>query len=298
MQTIAITGASGFIGRALTQHLARQGMRVRPLLRPGKDAPDGIRWDPDHDMLETDALAEVDVLVHLAGESIASGRWTAAKKAELKQSRMRGTSLLARKLTVMKKRPAVWVSASAVGFYGDRGEELLDETSGAGSDFLAELTHAWEQATEPASQAGVRVVLARTGIVLDPSGGALAKMLLPFKLGVGGKIGNGRQYMSWISLEDEVRALQHVMTQADLTGPVNLTAPTPVTNAELTHALAAALHRPAFMPLPAFAARAAFGEMADSALLSSARVLPKRLLASGFEFTHAELTSFLAQTLR
>lgn len=298
MQTIAVTGASGFIGRALTQHLRQQGLRVRPMLRPGKDAPDGIRWDPAAGTVEVEALAEVDVLVHLAGESIASGRWTAAKKRELKQSRLRSTELLARTLAGMKKRPSVWVSGSAVGFYGDRGEEPLDETSAAGSDFLAELTQAWEDATGPASDAGVRVVHARTGIVLDPSGGALAKMMLPFKFGVGGKIGSGRQYMSWIALEDEVRALEHLMTHTELSGPVNLVAPAPVTNAELTRALAAALHRPAFMPLPAFAARAAFGEMADTALLAGARVLPKRLLATGFQFAHPDLSMFLTSILK
>ncbi len=298
MQTIAITGASGFIGRALTQHLTQQGLRVRPLLRPGKNAPDGIRWDPEKGELEQDALADVDVLVHLAGESIAAGRWTAEKKAELMQSRVQGTSLLARALASMPKRPAVWLSASAIGYYGDRGDEPIDESAGPGQDFLAELAQLWEQATTPAADAGMRVVLARTGVVLDPSGGALSKMLLPFKLGVGGKIGSGRQYMSWIALQDEVRALQHLMNHGDLSGPVNLTAPTPVTNAELTDALAHALNRPAFMPLPAFAARLAFGEMADSALLSGARVLPKRLLASGFQFAQPELRGFLAQILR
>jgi uncharacterized protein len=298
MQTIAITGASGFIGRALTQHLSEQGMQVRPLVRPGKEVGDGIRWDPKAGTLDVDALAESEVLVHLAGESIAAGRWTAEKKDELKQSRLRGTSLLAHKLASMKKRPALWVSASAVGYYGDRGDELLDETSGPGRDFLAELAQLWEQATAPASEAGIRVVHARFGIVLDPSGGALSKMLLPFKLGVGGKIGNGRQYMSWIAREDAVRALHHLMTHAELSGPVNLTAPTPVTNAEFTRAFAQALHRPAIMPLPAFAARVAFGEMADAALLSGACVLPKRLLASGFQFAHPELSAFLSQALR
>ncbi len=298
MGTIAISGASGFIGQALTAELAAKGVRVRPLMRPGKSAPDGIAWDPDAGTIDTQALSEADVLIHLAGESIAAGRWTAAKKVELKQSRTRGTSLLARSLADMKTRPKLWISASAVGFYGDRGDERLDETSAAGSDFLAEVTQAWEQSTEPAIAAGVRVVHARFGIVLHPSGGALAKMLLPFKLGVGGKLGNGRQYMSWIAREDAISALQHLIANEELRGPINLTAPEPVTNAELTKALASALHRPAFLPVPAFAARMAFGEMADTALLSGARVLPKRLLDSGFRFAEPELEPYLIKTLR
>jgi len=293
MQTIAITGASGFIGSALSAHLKAQGKRVRPLVRPGKAAADGIAWDPDEGLLDPAALAGVDAIVHLAGENIAAGRWTDQRKAELKQSRVRGTALLARVLSQLGPAAPRWVSASAIGFYGDRGDELLDEESAPGTDFLAELSEVWERSAAPAVDAGVRVVNARIGIVLDPTGGALAKMALPFKLGVGGKIGSGRQFMSWIALVDAVRAIDHAIHHEALRGPVNLTAPHPVTNADFTRALAQAMHRPGVIPLPAFAARLALGEMADGALLGGARVLPKRLLASGFVFNFPEIASFL-----
>ncbi len=297
MQTIAITGASGFIGQALSVHLKARGKRVRPLVRPGRSADDAIAWDPDEGQLESVDLEGVDAIVHLAGENIADGRWTEQRKTDLKQSRVRGTTLLAHALSRMSRPVPTWISASAVGFYGDRGDELLDEESAPGTDFLAALSQAWEQAAAPAIDAGVRVVNARIGIVLDPTGGALAKMILPFKLGLGGKIGSGRQFMSWISLVDAVRAIDHLLQRDDLSGPVNLTAPKPVTNAELTRSLASSLHRPSLLRVPAFAARLAFGEMADGALLGGARVLPKRLLASGFEFDFPEIDGYLRHCL-
>lgn len=298
MTTIAITGASGFVGKALSKHLTERGMRVRPMVRPGREAPDAIRWNPASGSIEGAALSDVDVLIHLAGESIAAGRWTERQKRELTESRVRGTTLLSETLAGLQKRPRLFISASAVGYYGDRGEELLDERSTPGTDFLAELAVKWEQSTHAASDAGVRVVHARLGIVFDPSGGALAKMLTPFKLGLGGVIGSGRQFMSWIALEDVVRAFEHVMQDATLRGPANFTAPEPVPNRELTQSLSRALHRPALLPVPAFAARLAFGEMADAALLSGARAIPAKLLQTGFQFTYPTLRNYLEHTFR
>lgn len=297
MRTVAISGASGFIGAALAAALEAEGVRVRPLVRPGKQADDAIAWDPRAGRLDRDALEGLDALVHLAGEGIANGRWTEAQKAELRESRVRGTSLLARALAELRHKPKVWISASAVGYYGDRGDEAVDERAPPGDDFLAELAVAWEGASAPAEQAGIRVVHARFGVVLHPSGGALKRMLLPFKLGVGGKLGSGRQYMSWVSREDTVRALSFLLERDDARGPYNITAPEPVTNAALTQALGAALHRPAFLPVPGPLARLALGEMADVALLRGARVLPTRLLESGFRFAHPELRAYLNEVL-
>jgi uncharacterized protein (TIGR01777 family) len=297
MPTIVISGASGFVGRALSEQLCSRGARVLALVRPSASEKDGIRWDPEAQTIDANALEGVDAVVHLAGESIASGRWNDAKKRRLVESRVRGTELIARTLASLERKPSVWVSASAVGYYGDRGDAWLDEDSTPGDDFLAELALRWEACTKPAELAGIRVVHARLGIVLDPSGGALEKMLLPFRLGVGGRIGDGKQFMSWISRRDAVRALEAAIDDPALRGPVNLTAPEPVTNAELTRLLGRALGRPALLPVPAFAARLAFGEMADVALLSGARVRPKRLLESGFHFDDPDLAAYLAAAL-
>jgi uncharacterized protein len=295
VRTIAITGASGFIGSALSAALKKTGARVRPLVRPGKHGLDGIGWDPDQSTIDGKALEGVHAIVHLAGDGVADGRWTAAKKARIRESRVRGTELIARAITGLTLKPSVLLSASAIGYYGDRGDEQLDEHSSPGADFLAEVCQAWEAAAEPARAAGVRVVHPRFGIVLSPEGGALKKMRLPFKLGVGGRLGEGTQYMSWIALEDTVRALLHALDQ--LEGPVNVTAPEPVTNAEFTKALGAALHRPTIMPLPGPLARLALGEMADVALLGGARVLPRKLLGSGFHFEHPSLRAYLERAL-
>jgi uncharacterized protein (TIGR01777 family) len=293
VRTIAISGASGFIGSALGRLLRAQGVRVRPLLRPGRQAEDGIAWDPERGTIDAAALEGLDALVHLAGDGVADGRWTAAKKARIRDSRVRGTELLAQTIASLAHKPGVWLSGSAVGYYGDRGADEVDESDPPGHDFLAEVTQAWEHAAQPARDAGVRVVHPRFGIVLGAEGGALAKMLLPFKLGVGGKLGSGSQYMSWIALEDTTRALLHLIDH-DVHGAFNVTAPEPVTNAEFTRALGAALHRPTILPLPGPLARLALGELADVGLLGGVRARPKRLLASGFRFAQPELAPFLA----
>jgi len=297
MATIAITGASGFIGTALSDFLRRQGARVRPLVRPGNQAPDGIAWDPEKGSVDVEALEGLDALVHLAGEGVADGRWTDAKKVRIRDSRVRGTTILSDAIAILHAKPKVWVSGSAIGYYGDRGGDDVDESAGPGSDFLAQVTVAWEAAAAPAADLGVRVVHPRLGIVLDPRGGALAKMLLPFKVGIGGKLGSGTQQMSWISLADTVRALVHTIDSVGLSGPVNITAPNPVSNAELTRALGVALHRPTFFPLPGLLARLALGELADVALLGGVRALPTRLLASGFRFEEPDLSAYLARAL-
>jgi uncharacterized protein (TIGR01777 family) len=297
MTTVVISGASGFIGQALSSHLRAQGMRVRPLVRPGKSATDGIRWDPQGGSIDEDALAGTDALIHLAGENIGEKRWNDAEKARLRESRVKSTELLTRTLTRLRNGPRTWISASAVGYYGNRGDEPLDENAGPGSDFLAQLCVAWEAPTLAAPD-GVRVVRTRLGVVLDPEGGALARMLTPFKLGVGGRIGTGRQYVSWVSRHDAVRALAFLLERSELAGAFNITAPSPVTNAELTEALGHALHRPTLLPLPGFAARLALGEFADAALLSSANVRPVRLLDAGFHFDHPELGPYLSAALR
>jgi hypothetical protein len=236
-------------------------------------------------------------VVHLAGENIASGRWNAARKARIRDSRVEGTALLARTLAELENPPSVLVCASAIGYYGDRGDEVLTEDSIPADDFLGTVCREWEAASAPAAEAGIRVVSLRFGVILARSGGALAKMLTPFKMGAGGKVGSGQQFMSWISLDDAVRTIDHAIATSDLSGPVNAVSPNPVTNAEFTRALGGELRRPTVLPMPAFAARLAFGEMADALLLASARVQPKRLVESGFEFRHPEIAPALRAVL-
>jgi len=293
---IAVTGASGFVGRALVAALRADGILVHALVR-GAVGPDEIGWDPATGRIDAGRLEGMDAVVHLAGESIAGGRWTAARKARIRQSRVDGTGLLARTLASLRQPPAVLVSASAVGIYGHRGDEALTESSAPGTGFLAEVVAAWEAAAEPAAAAGIRVVLTRTGMILDPDGGALEQMLPPFKLGVGGPMGGGRQWTSWITLEDMVAVIRWAIATPGLTGAVNVVAPAPVRNAELARALGAALHRPAVVPAPAFALRLMFGEMADEMLLASQRCLPDALLTSGFRFRHPELLPALRAVL-
>ena len=282
-RTIAISGASGLVGTAVAKALAARGDRVLRLVRkpPGRD---DIRWDPAGGTIDAPRLEGVAGVVHLAGESIADGRWTAERKRRIRDSRVAGTRLLAEALSRLTRKPAVLVSASAVGIYGDRGDEPLDESSATGQGFLADVGREWEAATEPAAGAGIRVVLLRLGIVLAPHGGALAKMLPPFRLGLGGRLGRGTQWMSWITLDDAVRVVLAALDRPDLAGPVNAVAPAPVTNAEFTRLLAASVHRPAIFPVPAAALELLFGEMARAALLASQRVLPRRLAAAGFVF--------------
>jgi uncharacterized protein len=277
--------------------LRARGERVRPMVRPGKSAEDGIAWDPRAGTIDAGELEGVQAVVHLAGESIA-GRWTEARKRELERSRLDGTGLLSRALSGLAHKPRVLVSASAIGFYGDRGAAPVDERDPPGRGFLPALSVAWEQAAAPAQAAGIRVVHPRFGVVLEPTGGALKAMLLPFKLGVGGRLGSGTQMMSWVALADAISALCFLLEHEGTTGPFNITAPAPVSNAEFTETLGRALHRPTVLPLPASLARLALGEMADAALLTGARVLPTRLLEAGFRFAQPALAPYLELVLR
>ena len=293
---VLVAGSSGLIGTALCSRLEREGHEVVRLVRR-QPARGELRWDPEAGELEQEAIEGIEAVVHLGGRNIAAGRWTATVKAQLRQSRVQTTQLLATRLAGLAAPPRVLVCASAIGIYGNRRDEELDEESDTGEGFLAELGRAWEGASAVAAEAGIRVVQARLGLVFDRRGGALAKMLLPFRLGVGGKIGDGRQYVSWISLEDAVAALIYAVENDALRGPVNLTAPQPVTNAELTRTLGRLLRRPTLLPLPAFAAKLLLGELAEEGLLASQRVWPTRLLEAGFEFAHPELEGALRRAL-
>lgn len=293
---IAISGASGLVGTALAASLTKDGHAVRRLVRGAARGGD-VAWDPETGAIDAAALEGVDAVVHLAGESIAAGRWSAERKRRIVESRVKGTDLVARTIASLARRPQALVCASAVGYYGSRGDEELDETSPPGTSFLSDVCRAWESSADPARAAGIRVVHTRLGVVLAPKGGALAKMLTPFKLGAGGRLGSGRQWMSWISIDDAIGAIRHALDTASLEGPVNAVAPRPVTNAEFTDTLGRVLGRPTIFPMPAFAARLAFGEMADELLLTGQRVLPKRLLASGYAFRHAELEAALRHVL-
>ena len=293
---ILVAGSSGLIGTALCSRLEREGHEVVRLVRR-QPIQGELHWDPEAGELEQDALEGIEAAVHLGGRNIATGRWTASVKAELRQSRVQTTQLLATRLAGLAAPPRVLVCASAIGIYGHRRDEELDEESDTGEGFLAELGRAWEGASAVAAEADIRVVQARLGIVLSRQGGALAKMLLPFRLGVGGKIGDGRQYVGWISLEDAVAALIYAVENDALRGPVNLTAPQQVTNAELTRTLGRVLRRPTLLPLPAFVAKLVLGELAEEGLLASQRVRPKRLLEAGFEFGYPELEGALRRAL-
>ncbi len=296
---ILVSGSTGLIGSALVPFLTTGGHSVVRLIRsqprPGQAA---VHWDTAAGSIDSSALEGLDAVVHLAGENIAVRRWTPAQKARIRDSRVQGTRLLAQSLARLQQPPKVMVCASAIGFYGDRGEELLTEASAPGSGFLTDTCRAWEAAAQPASGKGIRVVNLRLGVVLSPKGGALAKMLLPFRLGVGGQIGSGRQYMSWIEIDDVVGVIHYALTTDELRGPVNAVAPNPVTNREFTKTLGRVLSRPTIFPMPAFAARLAFGEMADELLLASTRVKPARLQNSGYYFRHPQLEGALRHLLR
>ena len=295
---VAVTGATGLVGSALTPRLAGGGQEAVALRRaPAAAGGRGPSWDPATGALSAGALDGVDAVVHLAGENVAGGRWTAARKARIRDSRVAGTRQLAAALAALPQPPKTLIAASAIGFYGDRGDERLDEAAAPGADFLADVCQQWEAAAAPARDAGMRVVHLRIGIVLTPAGGALERMLTPFRMGVGGVIGSGRHYMSWVALDDVLGGILHALRADSLTGPVNLAAPHPVTNAEFTKTLGRVLRRPTFLPLPAFGARLAFGEMADALLLSSARVEPARLRADGFEFAYPNLEAALRHLL-
>lgn len=293
---IAVTGASGFIGQALVSRLRQENHQVLRLVRRPPTDKDEVYWDPATAQWDADQLDGIDGAVHLAGENLASGRWNRQRMARIRESRTDPTFFLSRSLAALPQLPKVLISASAVGYYGHRGTESLTEASAPGQGFLAELCQVWEDSTAPARVAGIRVVAARFGIVLGP-GGALAKMLLPFKLGLGGRIGPGNQFMSWVSREDAVRAILHLLRDDSLEGPVNVVAPGAVTNREFTKALGAALSRPTILPLPAALARLAFGPMADEMLLASTRVQPVRLQEAGFEFRHPDIETAMALAL-
>lgn len=291
---LLISGASGLIGSALKNALSARGDQILALTRRTSGADNEITWDPASNQIDTARLNNLDGVIHLAGESIASGRWTPAQKARIRDSRVLGTTLLAQTLTQLATPPKVFISASAIGYYGHRDDDMLSESSAPGNGFLPEVCTAWENAAKPAIEADIRTVHPRIGMVLSADGGALAKMHLPFKLGLGGIIGSGTQYMSWISLDDLISLLLFAIDNDTISGPINAVSPTPITNREFTKTLGHVLSRPTIFPLPAFVARFALGEMADALLLSSARVLPTRLESLDFPFSHTQL----APTLR
>ena len=296
--SVGVTGASGLVGSALTTLLTTGGHRVTRLLRPpGNDQGRVALWDPDQGVLEPAKMEGLDAVVHLAGENIAQGRWTRRKKERILNSRVQGTSNLIQSLSGLERPPKTFLCSSAIGIYGDRGNELLDEGSTTGVGFLAEVCRQWEEAANQAAVLGMRVAIARTGVVLSPAGGALAKMMPAFRLGAGGKIGSGEQFMSWISIDDAAGALIHILKRPELEGPVNLVSPNAVTNREFTQVLAGVLRRPAFMPMPALGAKALFGQMAEEALLASTCVAPTQLDTSGYCFRDAQLGPALTRLL-
>jgi uncharacterized protein (TIGR01777 family) len=298
MSTVVISGASGFIGSHLVRSLKADGHRVVRLARKESRpvaTTETIAWDPVAGSVDREALvrSRPDAVVNLAGESIGQ-RWTTQRRREIRDSRVLGTRALSHALASLADKPKVMVSGSAMGYYGaHRGDEVLDEGSASGSDFLAQTARDWEDATRAAVDAGIRVVLSRTGLVVGKNGGALERMLPAFKLGAGGRLGSGRQWMSWISLDDIVRALRFLLDRIELRGPVNVVAPEPVRNAEFTETLGRVLHRPTALPVPAAGLRLIFGSMADNTLLASQRMTPKRLAGAGFEFRHPRLEEAL-----
>jgi len=295
---ILISGASGLVGRALAGVLRAQGHQVARLVRPGSAASAGdISWDPSAATVDVAAMEGADAVVHLSGASVAGGRWTPARKALLRSSRVDTTRVLVDALASLRQKPRVFVCASAIGCYGDRGDEILTESSAIGTDFLSLVVRDWEAEAARAEICGIRTVELRFGVILTAEGGALAAMLRPFKFGMGGRLGSGKQWMSWISLEDAVGVVCSVITDEQLTGPLNVVAPNPLRNAEFTRITAAVLHRPAIFTAPAFTLRVALGEMADGLLLASVRVMPERLLATGYQFRFPEFEPALRAIL-
>ena len=296
---VVISGASGLIGTALSSELRRAGHRVLRLKRGGVTAGDDIGWDPQAGLIDAPAFEGVDAVVHLAGEGIGDKRWTDEQKDRILRSRVKGTSVLSGAIASREHKPRVFVSGSAIGYYGSRGDEVLTEDSTPGDDFLAGVVQRWEAETQPAVDAGIRTVNIRSGIVLAEHGGVLKRLLLPFKLGAGGRVGSGKQWMSWITLEDEVGAIMHAIESESLRGPVNLVAPTPVVNAEFTSTLGKVLHRPTVLPTPLLPLKLVYGsELVELLLLVSQRVTPTRLETSGYMFRHPTLEAGLRSVLR
>lgn len=285
---ILIAGASGLVGSALVSKLKAEGAEVTPLVRSAAKAGE-IEWHPDRGLIDAPALEGCDAIINLAGDGIANGRWTEEKKRRILDSRVNGTRLLSETVANLSRKPATFINASAIGFYGSRGDDLVDEDSGPGEGFLASVCRQWESATAPAEQAGIRVVKIRLGVILTKDGGIMGSMLRPFKLGLGGKVGSGKQVISWVAMDDVVAVISFILQNESVRGPVNVVAPHPVTNEEFTKALGRVLSRPTFMAMPAFAAKLAFGEMADEMMLSSTRVAPKVLNNAGFKFQYPEL---------
>jgi len=294
---IVIAGAAGFLGRALVPALRAAGHEVRRLVRRAAIGDDEVGWNPASGEIDEQRLADLDAAINLAGENIAAGRWTAARRERILHSRVDATRTLVGALNKLSRKPAVLVSASAVGYYGDRGDEIVAENCGIGQGFLPEVCLAWETHAEGAARHWIRTVLLRFGMILSPEGGALARMLPLFRLGLGGRLGSGRQWMSWIAREDAIRGIEHAVRDVHGAGPVNFVAPGAVTNLEFTATLARVVGRPAVLPAPSWALRLAFGQMADEAILASVRAAPQRLIESGFRFQHPELESALRAML-
>ena len=289
---IAIAGASGLVGAAISPQLEADGHAIVRLVRNSPKG-DEIEWHPNHDSIAPEKLEGFDTIINLAGENIAEGRWTDEKKKKIHDSRVHGTHLLSEVIAKLTNKPRAFLCASATGIYGDRGDEILDEQSESGGGFLAGVCREWEKATEPAHRAGVRVVNLRFGPILARAGGMLEKMLTPFKMGLGGKIGSGKQFISWVGIEDSVAAMKLALNDESIHGPLNVVSPAPVTNERFTRTLGEVLSRPTVMAMPAFAARLAFGEMADEMLLVSQKVMPKKLQAAGFQFVYSDLETAL-----
>jgi len=295
---ILISGSTGLLGSALAPTLTAKGHTITPLIRSkSKSDTPGLRWNPDAGIVSPKDFECFDVIIHLAGESIASGRWTDEQKKKILDSRVKGTTLLSKTISVLQNPPKVFASASAIGIYGNRGDEILDENSKPGTGFLADVCQEWEDSTKLAEKTSARIVRLRFGMILSTNGGGLAKMLTPFKMGVGGVVGSGKQYMSWITLDDAVGAVNYAIDNDSLRGPVNIVSPNPATNHEFTKTLGKVLSRPTIFPLPAFGARLAFGQMADELLLASQRVKPKQLEAAGFTFQYPNLEGALGHLL-
>jgi uncharacterized protein len=295
---ILISGASGMVGRSLTRAMQNEGHAVGRLVRPGATLLAGdVRWEPKSATVDVEAMEGTDAVVHLAGASIGESRWTPRQKALIRSSRADSTRLLVDAISHMRRKPSVLLCASAIGYYGNRGDDVLTESSGSGMDFLALLARDWEAEAARAAHAGLRTVMLRFGMILSADGGALPRMITPFKLGLGGHFGSGRQWISWIALDDVVGIIRLAINNEDLTGPVNVVSPAPVQNEEFARILAATLHRPALIPVPALALRLALGEMAEPLLLHSQRVRPERLTQIGYRFRFDDLTEALQAIL-